>query len=130
MMNKQPIVRMDERTKPCTPMRGSRKFSQSGSKLYYFYFFLGGGIDDPNITINGPLSARQRNAISLADRRWPNIECWHVSFVIFQGIRTNIAKKTNNLVIFRGWGGVRTPVPPMDPPMYTYVTYAEAGAQK
>ena len=97
MMNKQLTVRMDERTKPCTPMRGSRKFCQRGS-----IFFFDEGIDDPNITFNGPLSARQRNVIFTGEPTWPNIECWHGSFVIFQGIRISIANKTNNFMIFQG----------------------------
>ena len=37
---------------------------------------------------------------------------------IFQGIRTNIARKPYIYVIFQGGGGgVRTPVPPLDPHM-------------
>ena len=47
-----------------------------------------------------------------------NIEGWLGSFVIFQGIRSSIANKPYIFVIFqRGGGGVRTPFPPLDPPM-------------
>ena len=43
-------------------MRGSIKICQRGSKFDNVLFFLvDEGIEDPNITINGPLSARQRN---------------------------------------------------------------------
>ena len=43
-------------------MRGSRKICQRGS-LTTFYFVVGEGREDPNTTISGPTSARQRNAI-------------------------------------------------------------------
>ena len=44
-------------------MCGSRKFCQRGSKFDYVFFLVYEVIVDPNITINGPSSARQRNAI-------------------------------------------------------------------
>ena len=49
-------------------MRGSRKFCQRGSKfdnifLLFLFFLVDEGIEDPNTAINGPSSARQRNAI-------------------------------------------------------------------
>ena len=48
-------------------MRGSRKFCQRGSKFDDFFLLLlslfDEGIEDPNNTINGPSSARQRNSI-------------------------------------------------------------------
>ena len=43
-------------------MRGSREFCQRGRNLITF-FLVDEGIEDPNTTINGPSSARQRNAI-------------------------------------------------------------------
>ena len=59
-------------------MRGSRKFCQRGSNFDNdFFFFLGGGGGgvkfeegrrDPNTTISGSPSARQRNAIKMAFR--------------------------------------------------------------
>ena len=57
----------------CT-MGRSRKFCQRGSKFDKVFFFQlmgvggGGGIEDPNTAINGPSSARQQNAISMAFR--------------------------------------------------------------
>ena len=56
-------------------MRGTRKFCQMGSKFDFFFFcffLVDEGIEDPNITINGPSSARQRNAIQMAFRWWDN----------------------------------------------------------
>ena len=48
-------------------MRGSRKFCQRGSKFdnvsFFLFFLVDDGIEDPNTTIHGPSSARQRNAI-------------------------------------------------------------------
>ena len=55
-------------------MRGSRKF-------FHMFFFVDKGIEDPNTTQSSPSSARQQNAIYMAQ-----LECWLVSFVIFQGI--------------------------------------------
>ena len=56
---------------------------------------------DPNSTISGPSSTRQRNAILMAFRlradNGPtlnaglNVECLLGSFMIFQGIRTSMA---------------------------------------
>ena len=42
--------------------------------------------NNPNTTISGPSSARQRNAF----KWWPKIKCWLGSFVMIQGIRTSI----------------------------------------
>ena len=55
--------------------------------------------------IIGPLAKRHLNGVSLACRCWPNIECWLGSFVIFQRIRTSIAKNPYILCSFRGGGG-------------------------
>ena len=69
------------------------------------------------------------NGISLAIQLWLIIECWPIlecwriiecwlgNFVIFQGIRTGIAKKPI-FVIFQGMD----PLPPLDPGMYRPVT--------
>ena len=47
-------------------MRRSRKFFQRGSKFDNHFFLVDKGIEDPNIAINGPSSARQRNTIEMA----------------------------------------------------------------
>ena len=88
-------------------MRGSRKFSQRGPTLttFFFFFFFGGGggdivddgREDPYTTISGPSSKRHVNGVSLMGRWWPNIGFWLGSFVVLQGIRTSIAKKTHIL---------------------------------
>ena len=70
-------------------MRGSRKFC-----LRRFFF-----LDDEG----------ERISVSLPGQRWPNIECWLGCFVIFQAIRTSIAKKNYVLWFFRE---VPTPCPP------------------
>ena len=101
-------------------------FVRGGPTLTTFCLSLKRREKNPNtviyIYINGPSSARQRNA-----NKWrfaggqiprPNIECWLGSFVIFQGIRTSIAKDPYTLVIFRGGDGSGPPVPPLDPQMY------------
>ena len=46
-----------------TAMRGSRKFYQSGSKfdkLNVFFILVDEGIEEPNITMNGPLSTTSK----------------------------------------------------------------------
>ena len=83
-------------------------FVRVGPTSTTFFHFL----EDPNTTISGPSSARQRNAIQMAFR-W-RAECWLDSFVIFQGIRTSIAKKSYIFVIVQGGGGAN-PLPP--PPL-------------
>ena len=55
----------------CINMRGSRKFCQRGSNfdnvfLFFFLHVIDEGREDPNTTISGPSSARQRNAIKMA----------------------------------------------------------------
>ena len=62
-------------------------------------------------TIIGPQAKCHFNGVSLACRWWPNIECWLGSFVIVQGIRTNIAKKPFIFCDFQGVG-VLTPCSP------------------
>ena len=52
---------------------------------------------------------RPASDVSLADRWWPNIECWLGSFVIFQGFRNSIANELYSFAIFRG------PWPPVAP---------------
>ena len=64
---------------------------------------------DPNTTEIGPSSARQRT-VSLACQRWPNIECWLGSFVIFRGSGT-VWYGTLYFCVFSGGPG--PPVPPL-----------------
>ena len=97
-------------------MRGSRKFCQRGSNSDNVYFFL---MREERIKIalkeghHRPAGERHLNGVSLAGRRWPNIECWLGSFVISQGIWSSIAKKAFIFVIFSGAGGVGPdPLPP------------------
>ena len=46
------------------PCADPESFVRGGPNLISFFLFLvNEGIDDPNITIDGPASARQRNAI-------------------------------------------------------------------
>ena len=80
--------------------------------FFCFFFFGGGGgvkrerecPNQTNTTINGPSSNRQ-----------PKFECWLGSFVIFQEIRTSIAKKPYIFVIFSGFPDPLSPY--LDPPM-------------
>ena len=51
----------------CTNMRGSRKFCQRVSNFDKVFFYV--GTEDPNTTISGASSARQRNAIEMAFRQ-------------------------------------------------------------
>ena len=74
----------------CSFMRRSRKFCQRES--------------NSKRAIMGPQAKHHLNGTSLAGRRCPNIDCWLGSLVIFQGIRTSIAKTSYSFVIFQGWG--------------------------
>ena len=70
---------------------------------YVFFFFFWwrekGSKYHCKRAIIGPPVKRHLNGVSLADRLWPNIECWLGSFVVFQGIRTSIGKKSYIFVI-------------------------------
>ena len=90
-------------------MRGSRKFCQRGSNFGAFFSLfclVDEGREDPNTTISWPLSARQRDPC----QRWPKVEYWLCSFVIFQGIRTSIAKTRYIFVIFQVGSGLPVPL--------------------
>ena len=71
-------------------MRGSRKFCQRVSNFDKCFFQFMRGEMIQNTSKNGPSSV---NGVSLACRWWPSIEFWLGSFVIFQVIRTSIAKR-------------------------------------
>ena len=88
---------------------GSRKFCHRGSytdNVYFIYFspFFGwwgeerGSKHHLKWATIGPPAKRNLNDLSLAGQWWPNIECWLGSFVIFQGIRTSIAKEPYSFV--------------------------------
>ena len=47
-------------------MRGPKSFCQRGSKFDNVLFLVDEGIEDPNTTINVPLSAGHANGVSLA----------------------------------------------------------------
>ena len=68
------------------------------------FFWLMGWREDRNATKSGPLSARQRND------NGPTLNAGLVA-VVFQGIRTSIAKEPYIFVIFQG-GGSGPPFPP------------------
>ena len=54
--------------------------------------------------------------------------CWRATFMIFQGIRTGIAKKPYTFVIFLS-GGSRPPVPPLDPRKTLIITYVDVSTR-
>ena len=105
-------------------MRGSRKFCQRGSNFdtffFFFFFFWGGGeirgVEGSRYHYKrafiGPPAKRHFNGVSLAGRYRPDIECWLFSFVIFQGIRTSIAKEPYICMIVQASG------PPAPSPLW------------
>ena len=107
-------------------MRGSRKFCQRGPILTTFFFSLswwveGGSKLHYKRAFISPPAKRHLNGVSLMCRWWPNIECWLGSFVIFQGIRTGIAKKPYISWFFRGGGPDLLPPPPIFYPRMVYL---------
>ena len=78
-------------------------FVRGGPNLITFFLVVE-GLEDPNSTINGPSSARQRNAIEMAFRwRADDGPTLNASLVaLCQGIRTSIAQKPYIFVIFQG----------------------------
>ena len=105
-------------------MHRSRKFHQRGSNSdsASSFFVVDEGIDDQNTTKSRAIivspAKRHLNGVSLAGRWRPINECWLGSFVIFQGIRTSIAKKPYIFVIFQG--GL-DPYSPLDPRMGYFI---------
>ena len=80
-------------------------------------FFFGGGGGGGGYSWGGernqiPLLAGHHQPASKTPFKWPNIECWLGSFVIFQGTLTSIAKKPYILVIFKGVGPMSLPLHP------------------
>ena len=115
-------------------MRGSRKFCPRGSKFDNF-FLVDDGIEDPNTAINGPSSARQRNAISaiigppakphwngvsLAGRWWPTLNAGLVALWYFRGFGPELQRNPICLWFSRG-GGPDPLSSPLNPPMPYYL---------
>ena len=99
----------------------NQKFMSEGVQLWqrFLLFFLlmregGSKYHFKRVTI-GPPAKRHIIGVSLAGRYWPNIECWLGTFVI-SGDPDQYGLATIIFAIFQG-GGVRTPCPPLDPPM-------------
>ena len=63
-----------------------RKFCQRGSYFDGFFLMVDEGWEDQNVTISGPSSACQRNAIQMAFHWRADDDKTLGSFVIFQGI--------------------------------------------
>ena len=89
-------------------MRGSRMYCQKWSNLTLTTFFSWWGERESKYhlkwTIDGPPGKCLLNGVSLVRWKWSPIECWHGSFVIFQWIRTSIAKEFKSSVMFQGVG--------------------------
>ena len=110
-------------------MRGSRKFCLRGPTLTFLladhqrpasetpfkWRFASGPMEAGRWkrATKGPPAKRHSNGVSLAGQWWPNTECWLVSFVVLQGIRTNNAKKPYIFVIGSG--------PPVSPSVSAHV---------
>ena len=84
---------------------------RGGRNLITFYFLVDGiwGIEDPKIDINGPSSARQRNAIEMA-YRWraddgPTLDAGFVALWLFRGSGPVLQRNPIFLWFFRGGGG-------------------------
>ena len=75
--------------------------------------------------IIGPPTKCHLNCVSLACRRWPNIECLLGSFVIFRGSCPVLLIKSIFFCDFSGGGGVRTPCPPSSESTHTMGTRFE-----
>ena len=105
-------------------MHRSRKFFQIESNFFDIFFsWLGerGSKYHYKLASIGLPGKWHLNDILLASRWWPNTECWLVSLVVLQGIRTNIASLWNPIFLwfFRGEGGP-DPCPPSGSAHETY----------
>ena len=99
-------------------MRGYRKFCQWGSK-FDKVFLVDDGIEDPNVSINGSSSARQRNAMAFCWRADDN-STFNAGFVAL-GSRPVLLRNPIFLCFFRGGGSDPLTPPPLDPPMTLFV---------
>ena len=110
----KPTLSHNCRLQPCAD---PESFVRGGPNLITFFVegWNKGSKYRFNWVIIDQSAKRHLNGVSLAGRWWSNIECWLGSFVIFQGIRTSIAKKPYIFVIFRGSSHSRPPAPPPPP---------------
>ena len=92
-------------------MRGSRKFCQWGPVLTIFLVYEGRG--NPNTTISGPSSTRQRNAI--ADDG-PTLKAGLVALGFFRGFGPVFLRKPYIFCDF-SWGGGSGSLSPSGPHM-------------
>ena len=95
-------------------MRESRKFCQrsSDSDFFFFFFFFVRG-EKIQIALKVGIIGLPFKGRFAGGPMMANIECWLGSFVIFQGIRTSIAKKPYIFFYLSGW--FRTPCSPPPP---------------
>ena len=100
-------------------MRGSRIFSQRGSNFVWQRYFSWWvvGWEDPNTTISGPSSARQRNAIWMAFR-WraddgPTLNAGSVALWFFRGSGPELLRTPIVCDFSGGWGSE-----PRSPPLW------------
>ena len=100
-------------------MRGSKNFLSDGCPpiLTFFLFVLFFCGDGERIEM--PLKVGHHRHASETPLKWPTIECWFGSFVIFRGSGSILLGNPIFFVIFRGGGGGGgDPLsPPLDPPM-------------
>ena len=90
-----------------------KSFDRGGPTLTVFFFTVDERNQIPRKAgLHWLASEMPLNGFSLAGQRWPNIECWLGSLVIFQGIQTSIARKPYIFVVFQGVSG--PPVPPLE----------------
>ena len=96
-------------------IRGSKNFIRGGPTLTTFFFLVDEGWEDPNTTICGPISARQRNAILMAFR-WraddgPTLNAGLVA-LCFSGDPDQFCYETLYFCDFSGGGGPDLLPPP------------------
>ena len=98
---------------------------------FFFFFFFGGGgrvvnegREDPNTTISGPISARQRNAIYMAFHWRANDGplTLNAGLVVLWLFRGSGPLLLGNLYFCDFSWGPDPPVPPLDPPMDKSIT--------
>ena len=112
---------------PCQIWMIQNVLSEGGPTLTFFKLMRGEGIQIPLLAgQHRPANETPFNGVFASEPMVTNDECWHCSFVIFQGIRTSIAKKPYTFVIFQGGPGPPTPPPPASGSAHVY-TYDLSG---